>query len=51
MIPIIELWIAHLEEVREGGINTIKYSVPELILWLTYIQEGKRIPVRDTDIN
>jgi len=51
MIPIIELWIAHLEEVREDGIKTVKYSVPELISWLKYIQEGKRGPVRDRDIN
>ena len=51
MIPIIELWIAHLEEVREDGIKTVKYSVPELISWLKYIREGKRGPVRDRDIN
>jgi len=51
MIPLIELWLDHLEEVREDGIKTVKYSVPELISWLRYIQEEKRIPVRDRDIN
>ena len=51
MIPLIELWLDHLEEVREDGIKNVKYSVPELIFWLTYIQEEKRIPVRDMDIN
>jgi len=51
MIPLIELWLARLEKVREDGITTVKYSVPELIVWLRYIKEGKRIPVRDRDIN
>ena len=51
MIPLIELWLARLEKFREDGIKNVSYPVPELIFWLTYIQEEKRIPVRDMDIN
>jgi hypothetical protein len=48
---MIELWIAALEEIRQGGISNIQYSVPELIALLEQIRAGQQIAITRGHIN